>query len=68
MPLPGLVPSGKHRMNIGVDMKNNKKTPAADQQQEKGDPAKKDMSKYLWFFIAINVIMALVAAYKIIWG
>jgi len=49
-------------------MKEHKKAAPADLQQDQGDPAKKDMSKYLWFFIAINVIMALVAAYKIIWG
>jgi hypothetical protein len=49
-------------------MREKKKTPPAGQQLDQSGPATKDMSKYLWFFIAINVIMALVAAYKIIWG
>jgi hypothetical protein len=49
-------------------MRERKKTPHADHQQDQSDPATKDMSKYFWFFIAINVIMALIAAYKIIWG
>jgi hypothetical protein len=49
-------------------MRERKKTPRADQQQDQRDPATTNMSKYFWFFIAINVIMALIAAYKIIWG
>jgi hypothetical protein len=49
-------------------MKEKKKATPTDQQQDQSSPATKDMSKYLWFFVAINVIMALVAVYKIIWG
>jgi hypothetical protein len=49
-------------------MSDKKRALPADQQQDQSGPATKDMSKYLWFFIAINVIMALVAVYKIIWG
>lgn len=49
-------------------MKEQKQIRHADQQQDQSEPATRDMSKYFWFFIAINIIMALVAVYKIMGG
>ncbi len=47
-------------------MANKKKTAVEIQQPTTAEDPKKKMSMGFWYFVALNIIMALVAVYKIL--